>query len=328
MEKKDTMPKKPLIQRKFMKATLSFASPNHFEALSEICNSEGESPEAQISKCVLPAVSIPMPVTTPVTLRIWKSKWEKALPEKLTIAAAEGISTSLNLKVEIETTDTAERKSVITLLDSGATRECIDGDYAKSQWFNLLKLTKPIPVYNVYGSLNEAGSIMKVVSLILHYKNHSEKTLFCVTSLGKQKLILRHSWLCKHNPEIDWDKGEVKMSRCPLCCCSGCRDEIQLERIAQKADARRKDTCSIGPMPEISHNPEEDLVPDAEDKPISIEEGDRILATGLLPTLTMDICASSSISQRLAEAFQANTEAVTLVLEYLKEFTCVLQAVF
>ena len=111
------------------------------------------------------------------------------------------------------------------------------------------------------------------------------------------------------------------MSRCPPRCCSRCCDEIQLERIAQKADAKRKDACSSRTMPEINHNSEEDLTPDAEDEPISIEEGDQILATGLLPTPTMDICASSTISQRLAEAFQANTEAVTPIPEYLKEFT-------
>ena len=35
----------------------------------------------------------------------------------------------------------------------------------------------------------------------------------------------------------------------------------------------------------------------------------------------MDIRASSTISQRLAEAHQANTEASNPVLEYLKEFT-------
>ena len=312
------------MQSKPVKATPLFASLNHFEALSEICNSERESPETQISEYIPPAVSIPMSVTTPVTPKIRKSKWEKALPQKLTIAAAEGISTSLNLKVEIETTDTTERKSVVALLDSGATGECIDRNYAKSQQFKLLQLTRPIPVYNVDGSLNEAGSITEVVSLILCYKNHSERTLFCVTNLGKQKLILGHSWLHKHNPEIDWDKGEVTMSRCPLRCCSGCHDEIQMERVAQKADARRKDACSIGPMPEISHDSEEDLVPNAEDEPISIEEGDQILATGLLPTPTMDIRTSSTISQRLVEAFQANTEAVTPIPEYLKEFTSVI----
>ena len=111
------------------------------------------------------------------------------------------------------------------------------------------------------------------------------------------------------------------MSRCLSRCCSRCCNEIHLESIAQNADAKRKDACSIGPMPEISHDSEEDLVPDVEDEPISVEEGDWILATGLLPTLTGDICASSTISQRLAEAFQANTEAVSPVLEYLKEST-------
>ena len=55
---------------------------------------------------------------------------------------------------------------------------------------------------------------MEVADLILHYKNHLERTLFAVTSIGKQHLILGHSWLCKNNPEIDWVSGEVKMSQC------------------------------------------------------------------------------------------------------------------
>ena len=167
--------------------------------------------------------------------------------------------TSLKLKVEIETTDTAETKSVTALLDSGATGECIDRDYARSCWFNLIKLTQPIPVYNVDGSPNEAGSITEVVSLILRHKKHSEWTTFAVTSLGRQKMILGHSWLCKHNPEIDWAMGEVKMSRCPLCCCSGCRDELREERIARKTETRKIDICSVGSLPEIDHDTTDDI---------------------------------------------------------------------
>ena len=45
--------------------------------------------------------------------------------------------------------------------------------------------------------------------------------------------------------------------------------------------------------------------------------------TGLLPPPSMDIWASSTISQRLAEAYQANMEAQNPVLDYLKEFTLV-----
>ena len=66
-----------------------------------------------------------------------------------------------------------------------------------------------------------------------------------------------------------------------------------------------------------------ELNADLEDESVSIGEGDRILATGLFPTSSMEIRASSTISQRLAEAFQANMEATTPIPEYLQEFTSV-----
>ena len=173
-------------------------------------------------------------------------------------------------------------------------------------------------MYNVDGTPNEAGSISEVVHLILCYKNHSERTTFAVTCLGKQKLLLGHSWLRNHNPEIDWNKGEVKMSRCPPRCCSGCRDELRQERIIRKAKAKRMDDCSAGPMPVIDHDSKDS---DLGETPDSV--GDRIFATGLLPHPSMDIRASSTISQRLAEAFQTNSEVLSLIPDYLKEFTSV-----
>src|ERR1700761_7724352 len=223
------------------------------------------------------------------------------MPESYHISAV-GESNSLKLKVELETMDTSKRKSVNSLVDSGANGEFIDREYEKSCRFNLLKLTTPIPVYNIDGTPNEAGSITEAVSLILRYKGHSEWTIFCITSLGKQKLILGHSWLQKHNPEIDWEKGEVKMSRCPPRCCSRCRDELRQERVTQKAEARRLEICSLGPTPEVNHDSEDDSEiagADSGDESLSIEEGDRILATGLLPPPSMEIQASSTILQRL-----------------------------
>ena len=57
----------------------------------------------------------------------------------------------------------------------------------------------------------------------------------------------------------------------------------------------------------------------------SMEEGDHILATGLLPPISsMDIRASSTISQRLVEAFKANSKGESPpIAEYLKEFTSI-----
>jgi hypothetical protein len=31
-------------------------------------------------------------------------------------------------------------------------------------------------------------------------------------------MILGLSWLHKHNPEVNWETGQVMMSRCPLSC--------------------------------------------------------------------------------------------------------------
>jgi len=90
------------------------------------------------------------------------------------IASAEDSSTSLKLKVEFKTTDTGEVKSVNSFVDSGATGEFIDRHYAKSNQLHTRKLSEPIPVYNVDGTLNEAGSTTEVVDLILRYRNHSE----------------------------------------------------------------------------------------------------------------------------------------------------------
>ncbi|KNZ73012.1 hypothetical protein J132_01449 [Termitomyces sp. J132] len=67
-------------------------------------------------------------------------------------------------------------------------------------------------------------------------------------------MILGFTWLHKHNPEIDWTKGEVKMSCCP-------------------------------------------------------QVGDRIYATILgLPPAVVEIQASQTTSQCLAEAFAANSQ--------------------
>ena len=200
-------------------------------------------------------------------------------------------------------------------------------------------------MYNVDGTLNEAGAITEVVSLILHYKNHLERTTFAVCGLGKQKLILGHPWLRKHNPEIDWVTQEVKMSRCPPWSCPGCRDKAHQEHAAQKAKRWRNNICTASPISEISRNSDssDEDVSDAPPKSSCIEEGDCILSTSLMwhlegfPSVTFfsdmlwmeafpsaTIGASSTISQHLAEAFKANSKAQSpLIPEYLMEFTSV-----
>ncbi len=94
------------------------------------------------------------------------------------------------------------------------------------------------------------------------YHGHSEWILLAVTQLGKQSMILGFTWLCKHNPEIDFHTGTVKMTRCLPCCCTGCQAERKEEQAVEKEDTRQINSCQTGLFPAFVEDAD-----DEEDKP-------------------------------------------------------------
>ena len=122
--------------------------------------------------------------------------------------------------------------SVEALLDCKATRSLIDRDFVCSKGMNTQTLLHNIPVFNINGSSNEAGQISEVMNVVLRYKTHSERMFLAVSKLRKQNLILGYDWLKDHNPKIDWEKEEVKMTHCSLRCEGG--------RTLQKEQTRQK----------------------------------------------------------------------------------------
>jgi hypothetical protein len=111
---------------------------------------------------------------------------------------------SLMVDVEIESTDTTIKRCTQALIDCSATGCFINIEWAKLNNIPMCPLTKPIPVYNVDGTANDAGAIIDIADVILCYENHLERTQLAITHLGKQSLILGYNWLCNHNPEINW----------------------------------------------------------------------------------------------------------------------------
>ena len=248
---------------------------------------------------------------------------------RLIINSLEKGPTSLQLPIHLQTTDTMLEFGTKALVDTGATGDFIDADFVEKQGLPTRTLSTPIPVYNVDGTPNEAGSISKVVDMVMNYQGHSERILLAVTQLGKQSIILGYTWLRKHNPEIDFNSGKVKMSRCSPRCCSGCRTELREERKAKKEEVRLINACRTGPLPAFVEdcNDEDDdatafegFTESTEDE--SLEEGDRVWATGLFPH-GEEIRAASTISQRLAEAFQKNSIPADFekhIPEHLRDF--------
>jgi len=104
------------------------------------------------------------------------------------------------------------------LLDSGATGMFMDRQMAARHGFKLQKLERPLMVKNVDGTVNNGGAITHQVECNVFYKGHIERMRIDVCNLGKTEVILGMPWLAAHNPEINWETGEVKMTRYPPLC--------------------------------------------------------------------------------------------------------------
>ena len=109
---------------------------------------------------------------------------------------------------------------VDALLDSGATGCFVDKSWALDRHLQLSKLVKPVPVLNIDGTRNQEGDITHYVLLTVGIGKHAEKLWCAVTCLGKVPLILGHTWLRKHNPDIDWVTGKANLTQRPLECKS------------------------------------------------------------------------------------------------------------
>jgi predicted aspartyl protease len=164
---------------------------------------------------------------------------------------------SLVVEVEIESTDTAVKRCTQALIDCGATGCFIDIKWAMLNNIPTCPLTKPIPVYNVDGTANDAGMITDIADVILCYENHSERTQLAVTCLGKQSLILGYNWLQNHNLEINWQTKDVKMSHCPLQC-STCRVEDKRDAKRQKSTTSQINACRSGAFPTMTEEDEDE----------------------------------------------------------------------
>jgi len=138
------------------------------------------------------------------------------------------------LKVGLEKLESHEGVAVKALLDSGVTGLFMDTTFTKEKGFKMEKLKKPLLVRNVDGTANAGGAIMHQVECNMFFKGHVERARMDVCNLEKTELILGMPWLAVHNPEIDWKKGEVKMTHCPPIC--GKRKQEGKEKKVRKTE--------------------------------------------------------------------------------------------
>ena len=113
-----------------------------------------------------------------------------------------------------------EEEGIVTeaLLDSRATELVMSEEFARRHRFRRTELERPVHVRNVDSTFNYAEPIVDTVEVKIFFKEHKERTSIDVMGGQKWDVILNMPWLRRHNPEIDWRTGEVKMMRCPDEC--------------------------------------------------------------------------------------------------------------
>ena len=104
------------------------------------------------------------------------------------------------------------------LLDSGASTVFINRHFVDQHSLPTYLFRHPIPLYNIDGSINKAGSITHYVDFVLEIGDHKHHQIMAITDIDDQDVIIGIDWLRKHNPNIDWKNGTVTLSRCPPTC--------------------------------------------------------------------------------------------------------------
>ena len=121
----------------------------------------------------------------------------------------------VQLNIGVEKVDMHKSVTVKVLLDSSATGMFMDKKIVARHGFRLQKLERPVTVRNVDGTNNSGGAITHQVKVNVYYKNYVERMRIDICDLGRTDVILGMLWLQAHNPEINQETREVKMTRCP-----------------------------------------------------------------------------------------------------------------
>ena len=98
----------------------------------------------------------------------------------------------------------------LAMIDSGATSDFMDSDWARQWRIPCIQKPRPIPLRTIDGSPIVSGDVThETKSLIMVLEGEKSSMNFDLTSLGGYHVILGLRWLSTHNPCIDWREGTV-----------------------------------------------------------------------------------------------------------------------
>jgi len=88
---------------------------------------------------------------------------------------------------------------------------------------------------------NSRGLVTHEIKVNVYYQGYVERMKLDICDLGRTEVILGMPWLAVHNPEINWETGEVKMTRCLALC--GKNREKKEKRELKKRKGEQEEEC-------------------------------------------------------------------------------------
>ena len=110
----------------------------------------------------------------------------------------------------------SQRAEPIALVDSGATENFINLQYAKWLKLPIKQLEKPRKLFNVDGTENKAGELKYYTDLETRTEGRNVKMRYFLSNLGEHKVILGYPWFAAFQPKIDWKNGWIDHSQLPV----------------------------------------------------------------------------------------------------------------
>ncbi len=110
----------------------------------------------------------------------------------------------------------AKRAETISLLDSRATENFLNIEYAKWLCLPIKKMPHPQKLFNVNGTENKAGQLQYYTDLAIRTGSTSTNMRFFLTELGEHKAILGYPWFAAVQPKIDWKRGWIDHTQLPI----------------------------------------------------------------------------------------------------------------
>ena len=108
------------------------------------------------------------------------------------------------------------KADIKALVDSGATNNFINPQFAKRMGIRMLLLKAPQKIWNIGNMENVAGKITHSSFLNITTHGQTHGMTFLVTDIGDEDILLGYPWLARYKPNFSWKHMTIDENALPI----------------------------------------------------------------------------------------------------------------